>query len=229
MPSADPQSSRQDRPRTYRRRILAIAVAAGAISAAAAYSASPVQPPVEAAASNAAAPRSPAHPPERPAADRGQATSQGARRSIVAAPVGIVVTPDAPRGPAADALVIDVPVYVQAASAIRAVEIRCNVFARALGDLIGTGQATRAVPGGAFAETVPVTITPRPGKSRARPARYSCAASFSTAGDEPSAMPAGPAAAPERRTAYERALGRPIAAFSDRADGEIRVQDRIGR
>lgn len=119
---------------------------------------------------------------------------------------------------------IDVPVYVVNASEVRAVEVRCSVFAQPLGDLIGTGQVSRPVADGALAEIVSVSITPRPGRARSRAARYSCLATYTTderAVEEQPQVPGGVAGTADRRAGYERRLGRTFVIFSDLTEGEI--------
>jgi hypothetical protein len=143
-------------------------------------------------------------------------------RRIATPPLGFVAARDGAL-PAGAGLVLDVPLYVANASAVDAVELRCNVFASSFGDLVGSGQVTRPVSGGAFAEIVAVPIAWRPGRSSAAAARYSCIAALVPGANptERAAMPGGVAGTAERRAATERQLGRTFLIFSDLAQGEI--------
>jgi hypothetical protein len=138
-------------------------------------------------------------------------------RRIATAPLALIGARAAEAG---NGLVLDVPVTVVNAGAVRAVEIRCSVFAQTLGDLLGTGQATRPVSGGTLAELVAVPISPRPGRSLARAARYSCSATFAT-DERPPMLPGGIAATAQRRATLERALGGPLVIYGDLAEGTI--------
>jgi hypothetical protein len=144
-------------------------------------------------------------------------------RRVTTAPLSLIAARNQeppPRG----GLVLDVPLTIANADEVHAVMVRCSAFATSLGDLIGTGEITRPVVGGTFAEVVSVPIAPRPGRTRAHAVRYSCAAVFaigdSNAGLRAQAL-AGAASNADRRAAYERQLGRPFAVFSDLAESAL--------
>jgi hypothetical protein len=142
-------------------------------------------------------------------------------RRIATAPLALVGARAAAAG---SGLVLDVPVTVANAGAVRAVEIRCSVFAQTLGDLLGTGQATRAVSDGALAALVAVPILPRPGRSLTRAARYSCLATFATDAERAPPPAGGIAATAQRRATLERQLGAPLVMFGDLAEGAIEAR-----
>ena len=130
-----------------------------------------------------------------PSAPDGQPSGD---RRITTGALGIVGARD-PALPPASGLVIEVPLYVLNALEVRAVVVRCRVFAQTFGDLIGTGQVNRPVAGGTLAEMVAVPIAPRPGRARSRAARYSCLATYTTDGpapEEQAQLPGGAGAQP---------------------------------
>jgi hypothetical protein len=214
--------------------LVSIAIISGA-SAAAGYGAAslPPRPATASPVGVASTPTAPVPAPPAVAAEQRASPaerSQGPRptspatRMITAAPIGLVGAPGASTAPIGDGLMVEVPLYVHDAEEVRAVEVRCNVFAQGRGDLIGSGTTNRPVSGGSLAETVAVPITLRAGKTRAQPARYACAASFVIGNQQADRAPPGArgtAAMPERRAAAERANGRAFATFTDRAEGEI--------
>jgi hypothetical protein len=146
-----------------------------------------------------------------------------ADQRVTTAPLALIAARDQEPLPRSG-LVLDVPLYIANVNEVHAVTVRCSAFGTSLGDLIGTGQVTRPVVGGTFAEVVSVSIAPRPGRTRARAVRYSCAAVFaigdSTAGLRTQVL-AGAASNADRRAAYERQLGRPFVVFSDLAESAL--------